>query len=102
MGLEVHRVEYFLTTVKDQPGQAFNVLSQLAAAGVNLLAFVAIPLGPKSAQFTFFPEQRTLFTHRRARARSWRRAPFTPCSDLMRKRFDLTGRIDRTTLRNRN
>jgi hypothetical protein len=57
MALEVHKVAYFSTTVKDQPGQAFNVLSQLAAAGVNLFAFVAIPLGPESAQFTFFPEQ---------------------------------------------
>lgn len=52
----IGRVEYFHTTVKDRPGEAFKVLSQLAAAGVNLLAFVAMPLGAESAQFTLFPE----------------------------------------------
>lgn len=53
---KIQRVEYFYATVKDRPGEAFKVLSQLAGAGVNLLAFVAMPLGPESAQFTLFPE----------------------------------------------
>ncbi len=56
MATKIQRVEYFYTTVRDRPGEAFKVLSQLAADGVNLLAFVAMPLGPESAQFTLFPE----------------------------------------------
>jgi hypothetical protein len=54
--MTIQRVEYFYTTVRDQPGEAFKILSAFAADGVNLLAFLAMPLGPESAQFTLFPE----------------------------------------------
>jgi len=39
MSLTIRRVEYFYTTVKDQPGEAYNLLSWLAELGVNLLAW---------------------------------------------------------------
>lgn len=56
MAMTIRRVDYYYTTVKDRPGEAFKVLSALASEGVNLLAFLAMPLGPESAQFTLFPE----------------------------------------------
>ena len=60
MAMTIRRVDYFYTTVNDRPGEAFKVLSAFAAEGVNLLAFVAMPLGPESAQFTLFPEEPTV------------------------------------------
>lgn len=50
------RIDYFHTTVRDNPGEAFQLLSRLAASDVNLLAFSAIPIGPDRAQLTVFPE----------------------------------------------
>jgi len=56
MSYRLRRVEYFHTTVVDQPGEAYKVLSGLADLGVNLLAFTAVPVGPRRAQLTLFPE----------------------------------------------
>jgi hypothetical protein len=56
MALTIRRADYFRVTVADQPGEAFKLLSLLASGGVNLLAFIAVPLGPEHAQFTLFPE----------------------------------------------
>jgi hypothetical protein len=56
MPFSIQRVEYFYTTVKDQPGEAFTVLSALASHGINLLAFSAVPLGALRTQLTLFPE----------------------------------------------
>ena len=56
MPFSVRRADYFLTTVMDEPGGAYNMLSQLAGVGVNLLAFTAIPVGPMHMQLTIFPE----------------------------------------------
>ena len=56
MSFHVRRVDYFNTSVKDQPGEAYKLLSQLAALGVNLHAFTAVPLGPMQTQLTVFPE----------------------------------------------
>jgi len=58
MAFKIRRVEYFHTTVVDQPGEAYKVLSALASLGVNLLAFTAVPVGPDSTQLTLFPEDR--------------------------------------------
>lgn len=52
----IRRVEYFYATVKDQPGEAYQILSQLAGLGVNLLALTVIPFGPNTTQMTLFPE----------------------------------------------
>ncbi|UCC25853.1 MAG: hypothetical protein JSU98_01905 [Gemmatimonadales bacterium] len=56
MAHEIRRVEYFHTTVPDRPGEAFRFLSALADAGVNLLAFTAIPMGIFQTQLTIFPD----------------------------------------------
>jgi len=56
MAFEIRRVEYFYTTVKDQPGEAYKVLSLLAGLGINLLAVTAVPFGAMNTQLTIFPE----------------------------------------------
>jgi len=56
MAFNIRRVDYFYTTVKDQPGEAYRLLSQLADLGVNLHAFTAVPIGPLHTQLTIFPE----------------------------------------------
>jgi hypothetical protein len=56
MAFRIRRADYFYTTVQDAPGEAYKLLSLLAEAGINLLAFNAMPVGPKHAQLTLFPE----------------------------------------------
>jgi hypothetical protein len=52
----MRRADYYHTTIDDEPGQAYRVLSQLAGQGINLLAFTGMPVGPMRTQFTLFPE----------------------------------------------
>jgi hypothetical protein len=52
----IRRVDYFYVTVKDEPGQAYQMLDTMAGLGINLLAFVAFPTGPNTTQLTLFPE----------------------------------------------
>jgi hypothetical protein len=56
MAAKIQRVEYFYATVTDRPGEAYKLLSQLAAAEVNLLAFSAVPIGAETTQLVLFPE----------------------------------------------
>ncbi len=56
MASVIRRVDYFYATIRDEPGEGYKVLAQLAELGVNLLAFVAVPVGPMRAQITLFPE----------------------------------------------
>jgi hypothetical protein len=56
MAFKIRRVDYYYTSVKDEPGAAYRILSQLAGLGVNLLAFTAVPVGPTRAQLAMFPE----------------------------------------------
>ena len=56
MAYEIRRVDYFYTTVEDQPGEAYKLLSLLDSMGINMLAFTAIPIGPMHTQLTIFPE----------------------------------------------
>jgi hypothetical protein len=55
MAYTIRRVEYFHSTVVDQPGEAYKVLSALEGLGVDLLAFTAVPVGPDRTQLTLFP-----------------------------------------------
>ena len=63
MPMRIRRVEYFHATVKDQPGEAYKLLSQLATAEVNLLAFNAVPVGPEQTQLVIFPESVESLAH---------------------------------------
>jgi hypothetical protein len=56
MAYRIRRVEYAYANVRDEPGAAYRILSQLAGLGVNLLAFTAVPTGPNRAQLALFPE----------------------------------------------
>lgn len=56
MAFTIRRADYFYTTVKDEPGEGYKLLSLLASLGINLLAFTAVPFGPMNTQFTIFPE----------------------------------------------
>ncbi len=56
MACTIARVEYFYTTIMDQPGEAYKLLAQLADLGINLFAFTAVPVGPTTTQLTVFPE----------------------------------------------
>jgi len=46
MPCNISRIEYFRTTIKDRPGEAYKFLSQLALLKINLLAFSATPVSP--------------------------------------------------------
>jgi hypothetical protein len=52
----VRRVQYFYVDVRDETGAAYRLLAELAARGVGLLAFTAVPTGVARAQFALFPE----------------------------------------------
>ena len=56
MSTRIRRVQYFYAMVKDQPGEAYRMLTQLASSEVNLMAFNAIPIGPGLTQLVLFPE----------------------------------------------
>ena len=56
MAYEIRCIDYFYCSVKDQPGEAYKVLSILEDLGINMLAFHAIPIGPNNTQLTIFPE----------------------------------------------
>ena len=56
MAINVRPVEYFYTMVEDRPGEAFQLLSSLAAGDVNLLAFNIVPVGANCTQLVLFPK----------------------------------------------
>jgi hypothetical protein len=56
MPATIRRVDYFYTVVDDKPGESYQLLSHLASAEVNLLAFNGIPLGMEKTQLVVFPE----------------------------------------------
>jgi hypothetical protein len=56
MGYTIRKVDYYHTTIQDQPGAAYRILDSFAGQGVNLLAFSAVPIGPSATQLTIFPE----------------------------------------------
>jgi hypothetical protein len=56
MAFSVRRTEYFNATLSGEPGEAYEVLSQLAGLGINLLAFTGMPVGLMRTQMTLFPE----------------------------------------------
>jgi hypothetical protein len=63
MDSKTRRIQYFYATVKDEPGAAYRMLTQLASAEVNLLAFQAIPMGPAVTQLVLFPERVERLAH---------------------------------------
>ena len=56
MAFTVRRIDYFYIMVTESPGVGYEVLSELAEQGVNLVAITAIPFGPARTQLTVFPD----------------------------------------------
>ena len=63
MAYTIKLAQYYYTTVKDQPGEAYKILTQLAEEGVNQLAFTAIPSGQGSTQLAIFPDDPAKLAH---------------------------------------
>ena len=61
MPFQIQRASYYYVTVRDEPGEAYKLLSILAERGVNLVAFTAVPIGPTTTQLSIFPEDSQLF-----------------------------------------
>jgi hypothetical protein len=68
MACSISRVEYFYTTIKDRPGEAYKFLSRLALLRINLLAFTAIPVNPTDTKLTIFPENPKFMKNEASRA----------------------------------
>ena len=62
MALDIKKVEFFDTTVEGHAGKCSKLLSLFAAAGVNLLAYKAVPAGPGRTRFSLFPNDPTKMT----------------------------------------
>jgi len=60
MSASIVCADYYHATVKDRPGAAYELLSQLAHTGVSLMAFNAIPVGPDQTQLVLFPRSPSL------------------------------------------
>lgn len=60
MADSVRKVDYFSMSVSNKAGEGLNVLSALAEAGVNLLAFSGFPRRQR-AQLDFIPEDAKKF-----------------------------------------
>ena len=61
MGLALRPVDYFHGTVASDAAEASRWLSDIAEAGVNLLAFCTVPAGSGSTQLTLFPDDTERF-----------------------------------------
>lgn len=58
---KVKRIDYYYVQVPNQPGQAFEVLSKLKEAKVNLLSFTAFPSEAGNSQIVMAPEKPEAF-----------------------------------------
>ena len=53
---KIRQLEYYYAMVRDRPGEAYRLLAGLGAAGVNLMAFNAVPAGLELTQVVLFPD----------------------------------------------
>lgn len=63
MPFTLRRIDYFRTTVTDEPGEGLAVLSALASQNVNLVAFTAVPAGANQTQLMLYPEHTGALAH---------------------------------------
>lgn len=63
MSVDIQPIDYFYTTVEDQPGEAYRLLSILEERTINLLAFTAVPVGSSRTQLALFPEDSRQLLH---------------------------------------
>jgi len=55
MSASIVCADYYHAMVKDRPGTAYELLSQLNQSSVGLMAFNAIPMGTDHTQLVLFP-----------------------------------------------
>jgi hypothetical protein len=63
MALDIKKVEYYNVTVDGDAAEGFKLLSVFASAGVNMIAFKAVPLENKHTRFSIFPDDGTKMIH---------------------------------------
>lgn len=68
MAFTIRRADYFYVPVPGKAGAPSELLAALAARGINLLAFSAVPMGPNRTQLTLFPEDAGRFAAEASRA----------------------------------
>ncbi len=68
MAIDIRRIDYFYTSVEDEPGRAYELLSILKESGIDLEAFAAVPVGPSRTQLTLFPRDSSRFEDRANRS----------------------------------
>ena len=56
MAFEVKQVDYYNATIYGNASEGFKLLDVFADVGISLLAFKAVPVGPKETRFTLFPD----------------------------------------------
>jgi len=97
MACSISRVEYYHTTIKDCPGEAYKFLSQLALLRINLLAFTAIPVSETDTRVTVYPENPKFMKNEAARAGLYLEGPhpalLVQCDDRLGALADIHLRI---------
>ena len=97
MACNISRVEYYHTTIKDRPGEAYKFLSQLALLRINLLAFTAIPVSETDTRVTVYPENPKFMKNEAARAGLYLEGPhpalLVQCDDRLGALADIHLRI---------
>ena len=63
MAFTVRRIDYFYIMVTESPEIGYEVLSELAEQGLNLVAITAVPFGPARTQLTVFPDDSAKLQH---------------------------------------
>lgn len=76
MAYSLRQIDYYTTTIRDEPGEAYRLLSLLEGLGVNLDAFTAVPIGPGQTQLTLFPDDGKRLTTEAERAGMLLDGPF--------------------------
>ncbi len=56
MVLDINKAEYYNFITEGNAVEGFKLLSIFADAGVNLLAFKAVPIGSNQTKFSIFPD----------------------------------------------
>ncbi len=57
MACTIRRADYYYLSIPVDPAEGATVLHTLAERGINLMAFSAVPIGPRRTQYAIFPEE---------------------------------------------
>ncbi len=57
MACKIRRADYYYLSIPVDAAEGAKVLRSLAERGINLMAFSAVPVGPRRTQYAIFPEE---------------------------------------------